>query len=113
MRKLSLLVSLGTKYIGALVAPPATVIDEPSTFTRTAYVVSFTMITEAFAGPVVGACDGDAVIEADAEGLALGVALGFADGFGVWVGFGVALGFAVDLVLVAAAVGVGVADVVA
>jgi hypothetical protein len=29
-------VALGTKYIGALDAPAATVTDEPSTFTRTA-----------------------------------------------------------------------------
>jgi hypothetical protein len=72
------------------------------------------MITEAFAGALVGACEGDAAVEADAEGLALGVTLAFADGFGVWVGFGVALGsaVAVDLVPVVAVVGLGVADVV-
>jgi hypothetical protein len=94
-------------------------VDEPSTFTRTAKVVSFTMMTEALAGPLVDACDGDAAIEADVEGLALGVVLGFADGFAVWLGFGIALGFgvalgfvvAVDLELVSAAVGLAVADV--
>jgi hypothetical protein len=65
------------------------------------------MMTEAFADPLVGGCDGDAVIEADAEGLALGVTTALADGFAVSVGFGVALGFAVAVAVVFVAVDVG------
>jgi hypothetical protein len=68
------------------------------------------MTTEAFAGPLVDACGGDGVIEADADGLALGGVLGFVDGFAVVLvfadGFGVAVGFWVA----AAVVGLGTGD---
>jgi hypothetical protein len=96
--------------MGALVAPAATVVDEPSTFTRTANVVSFTMITDALAGPLACGCG---VVEADAEGLALGVALAFADGLLVALGFGLALAVADDLVLGVVVGALVVADTVA
>jgi hypothetical protein len=57
------------------------------------------MITEAFAGPLDGA--GDAVIEADAEGLALGVVLGFIDGSALLLGFEDGFGVAAAVVGVA------------
>jgi len=105
-----LLLPLGTKYIGALVAPAATVVDEPSTFTRTANVVSFTMITDASAGPLACGCG---VVEADVEGLVLGLALAFADGLLVALGFGLALAVADELVLGVAVGALEVADTVA
>jgi len=66
------------------------------------------MITEAFVGPLVGACEGGGVIGADVEGLVLGVALAFVDGLLVALGFGLALAVLDGLVL---AVAVGVLEV--
>jgi len=86
------------------------VVDEPSTFTRTANVVSFTMITDASAGPLACGCG---VVEADVEGLVLGLALAFADGLLVALGFGLALAVADELVLGVAVGALEVADTVA
>ena len=85
-------------------------VDEPSTFTRTANVVSFTMITDALAGPLACGCG---VVEADVEGLVLGIALAFAGGLLVALGFGLAVAVADDVALGVAVGALEVADTVA